>query len=442
MLKDQGKPDEAVASCRRALELNPDLTKAHYNLGNALKDQGNLDEAVACYRRALELKPDFADAHTNLGHALQDQGKLDEAVACCRRALELKPDFAEAHNNLGVVLRNQGKLDEAVACCRRALAVNPDYADAHTNLAMASLLVGDWQRGWAKYEWRLQTKNFIPRHFPQPSWKGEPLTGRTILLYAEQGLGDTIQFVRYAAVVKGQGAAVVVECQKPLAGLLEGCPGVERLIVPGDDLPAFDFHAPLLSIPGILKTTLETIPANIPYLFPRPLLLERWRERLTGLDGFRIGIAWQGNPAYSGDRFRSIPLRFFTPLAEIPGVRLVSLQKARAASNWLELRDLFPVTELGSRLQDFIDTAAVMKNLDLVVTADTAPAHLAGALGVPVWVALSSAVDWRWLLDRSDSPWYPTMRLFRQKEPGNWQSVFEEIKAGILAMIRAAGGVE
>jgi hypothetical protein len=322
------------------------------------------------------------------------------------------------------------------------LELKPDYADAHLNRAVAWLLAGDWQRGWPEYQWRWRTKHLIPRRFPQPAWAGEPLTGKAILLHAEQGLGDTIQFVRYASLVKQHDATVIMECPKPLLALLEGCAGVDQLVGQGDDLPAFDVHAPLLSVPGILNTSLETIPARIPYLFARPLLLEQWRRTLIGLDGFKIGITWQGSPKFRGDCFRSIPLRCFAPLARIPGVRLISLQKGAGAEQLAEVQGLFSVAELGSRLPDFIDTAAVMKNLDLVITSDTGPAHLAGALGVPVWVALSFAPDWRWLLDRSDSPWYPTMRLFRQTELGHWPAVFEEIAGALRERLPAsrAGG--
>jgi hypothetical protein len=366
---------------------------------------------------------------------LKDQGKLDEAVACYRRAVELKPDFAEVHNNLGEALKGQGKLDGAMACYRRALELKPDFAEAHWNLALTWLLAGDWQRGLPEYEWRWRKKNFVPRRFPQSLWGGESLGGKTILLHAEQGLGDTMQFIRYASIVKRYDAAVIVECQKPLLGLLEGCSGVDQLVAEGEDLPAFDVYAPLLSVPGILKTTVETIPAGIPYLFPSPVLLEKWRKRLLDIDGFKIGISWQGNPKYRGDCFRSIPLRCFAPLAQIPGVCLINLQKGAGTEQLAEVRNLFPVLDFADELDQqsgpFMDTAAVMKNVDLVITSDSAAAHLAGALGVPVWVALPSVPDWRWLLDRSDSPWYPTMRLFRQKERGNWQGVFEEIKEAL-----------
>jgi tetratricopeptide (TPR) repeat protein len=438
-LKEQGSLEEAVACFRRALQCRPDFALAHNNLGAALAYQGRAEEAVACYRVALGLKPDYAEAHNNLGDALKEQGRLDEAAACLRRALELKPDFAEAHYNLGNTLKEQRRLDEAVACYRRALELKPDAADAHWNLALSWLLAGDWQRGWPEYQWRWQAKGCAPRRFPQPLWNGESLAAKTILLHAEQGLGDTIQFIRYAAIVKQHGGAVVVECQKPLVALLQGCPGIDRLVGQGDDLPAFDVQSPLLSVPGILKTSLETVPARIPYLAARPALVERWRTRLSGLDGFKIGIVWQGNPKNTRDRLRCVPLRCFAPLARIPGVRLLSLQKGAGAEQLAEVRDLFAVTDFAGELDEqsgpFMDTAALMKNLDLVIASDTAAAHLAGALGVPVWVALPFVPDWRWLLDRADSPWYPTMRLFRQERPGDWQGVFPRMESALRERI-------
>ncbi len=434
-LKDQEKLDEAAACCRRALELRPDFAEAHNNLGSIYQEQGKLDEALACFRRALELRPAYAEAHSNLGNTLTSQGKLDEAVACCRRALELNPDYAQAYSNLANALKDQGQRDEALACCRRALELKPDLAEAHLNRSVLLLAGGDFAQGWPEYEWRWQTKGVASRRFPQPLWDGGPLAGKTLLLHAEQGLGDTIQFVRYASVARQLAAAVVVECQKPLLGLLQGCPGIDRLVGQGDDLPAFDAHAPLMSVPGLLKTGLETIPAPIPYVFPSPALLEHWRQRLSQLDGFKIGIAWQGNPKHRSDRLRSTALRCFAPLAEISAVCLISLQKGAGSEQLAEVRDLFAVTDLADELDQqsgpFMDTAAVMKNVDLVIAADTAAAHLAGALGVPVWVALPFAPDWRWLLDRSDSPWYPTMRLFRQKSLGDWAGVFAEMQSAL-----------
>jgi len=429
---------QQAASCfRRAVQLNPSYAEAHNNLGTVLKNLGQLDEAVACFRRVAQLRPNDLEPHYNLGGALRDQGMLDEAVACCRRAVEIKPDDAEAHSNLGNALADQGKLDEAVACHRRALALNPNLGEIHKGLGLALLLAGDWLRGWPEYEWRWRTKDLLPRGFPQPLWNGEPLAGKTILLHAEQGLGDTMQFIRYAALLKEEGATVIVECQRPLLPLLQGCPGVDQLVGQGDGLPAFAVHAPLLSVPGIRQTSPESVPARIPYLFARPDLLELWREKLRKFEGFKIGINWHGRPENLRGRFRSIPLRCFAPLAQIPAVRLISLQKGAGCEQLAAVRNLFPITELPGELDQqsgpFMDTAAVMKNLDLVITSDTAAAHLAGALGVPVWVALPFAPDWRWLLDRSDSPWYPTMRLFRQTSVGDWAGVFAQIEKALDA---------
>ena len=442
-LREQGKLEESVVCLRRAVEVQAANAEVYTLQGNAYKNQGKLEEAIACHQRALELKPDYAEAYNNLGNAIQIQGKLDEAIVCYRRAIELKPDFAEAHNNLGIAFKNQGNLDEALACYERALQHKPDYADARFNRAHIYLLTGDWQRGWPESESRWQSKNFTSRQFAQPIWAGESLAGKTILLHAEQGLGDTIQFIRYVPLVKLSGGTVLVECQKALLGLLEGFPGIDRLIAHKDELPPFDVHAPLLSLPRILNTTLQSIPATVPYLEPKPELLKHWLRKLDQLDGFKIGIAWQGNPTFRSDRFRSVPLRYFAPLAEVPGVRLISLQKGFGTEQLADNRELFPVIDLGLDLDHhsgpFMDTAALMKNLDLVITSDSVTPHLAGALGVQTWMATPFAPDWRWLLERSDSPWYPTMRLFRQKEPGNWDQVFEEIAKALSEWCAAKG---
>jgi hypothetical protein len=269
------------------------------------------------------------------------------------------------------------------------------------------------------------------------------LENRTILLHAEQGLGDTIQFVRYAPLVKARGGRVLVECRRPLLGLLKTCPGIDRLVVAGDPLPAFDVHAPLLSLPGILGTVLEAIPCSIPYLTADPALVAQWRDKLAALDGVRVGIAWQGNPQYLMDRQRSIPLAQFAPLADLPGVRLISLQKGPGAEQIGQLQGRFPVVDwtadLDERSGPFMDTAAILANLDLVILSDSVLAHLAGALGVTVWMAVPKLPDWRWLLDGEDSPWYPTMRLFRQQAWGNWPDVFQQMRSALTERIAAAG---
>ena len=336
-------------------------------------------------------------------------------------------------------LKGQGKLDGAAACCRRALELKPDFAEAHLQQSLLSLVTGDFQRGWTEYEWRWKDKQWQRRNFSQPLWDGQRLEGKTILLHAEQGLGDTIHFVRYVPQVKQRGGTVIVECPKPLLSLLTSGAGIDRLVGRGEELPPFDLQAPLLSLPGIFRTSLETIPADVPYLFADPGLVEHWRRELGSIAGFKIGIAWHGSPKHPNDRNRSIPLASFEPLARCSRVRLLSLQKGTGAEQLQDLAGRIPVADVGSRLDDFRDTAAVLVNLDLVIACDTAVAHLAGALGVPVWVALPFTADWRWLLDRSDSPWYPTMRLFRQRQPGDWPGVFEDIKAELAARLPSQG---
>jgi tetratricopeptide (TPR) repeat protein len=437
VFKEQNRLAEAVACHRRAVELKPDFAEAHNNLGNALKEQGNVTDAIASYRTSVHLKPNYAEAFRNLGNALKDQGDFAEAVACNERAVELNPNFAEAHVNLGNALKEQGKFDEAIAAYRKALELKPDYALGHWNLSVVALLLGDWQLGWQEYEWRFQVKDFPNRIFSKPAWDGQPVHGKTILLYSEQGLGDTIQFVRYAPLVKQLGGNVILQCHKALFQLLQGLPGVDHLITDTDEPPTYDTHAAILSLPGIFKTTNETIPAPVPYLSASSPLIEKWKTRLAAYDGFKIGINWQGSVTFRGDRFRSIPLRNFTPLSQVPNVHLISLQKGVGTKQLTEVRNLFPVIDLADELdQDsgpFMDTAAVMKNLDLVVTSDTSIAHLAGALGVPTWVALPAVPDWRWQLSRPDNPWYPTLRLFR-KSTETWKPVFQEMEQALRQM--------
>ena len=386
-LKEQGKPDEAIACYRRVLELKPDYAEAYCNLGLACKDQGMLDEAVRCYRRALELKPNHAETHCDLGIVLKDQGKLDEAIACYRRALGLKPDLALAHNNLGVAFKDQGKPNDALACYNSALELEPEFAEAHFNRALLWLLCGDWQRGWPAYEWRWRKKFFAPRRFPQPVWDGTPLLGKTILLHSEQGLGDTIQFVRYASFVKQQfGGRVIVECQKPLLALLDGIAGVDHLVGRGNDLPAFDVHASLMSLPGILKTTVDTIPAQVPYLYPNAALVKQWDTVPKRSRWFQDWHRLARQPEVSRRLLPFHCVACFAPLAQVPGVRLISLQKDVGTEQLAVVRNLFPVIDLGNELDQplrpFMDTAAVMKNLDLVVTSDSAVARTSPALWV------------------------------------------------------------
>jgi hypothetical protein len=338
-------------------------------------------------------------------------------------------------------LRFLGKPDEALIHIRQALQLQPDLAMAHVNLAALLLLHGDLENGWPEYEWRWKTTEFVPRVFQQPQWDGSPLTGKTILVRAEQGFGDTFQFIRYTAILKKLGATVVFQAQRKLVQLLQRCSCADQLIAEGDALPPFDLHVPLLSIPGILNTSLSTIPVGASYLSADPVLVSQWRLRLETLPGFRIGINWHGRAGRGEYRRRDVPLDHFISLTSLPGLQWICLQKDLIAADLQLLvkcpQIVIPRADLEKSIGAFVDTAAILTNLDLVITSDTAIAHLAGALGIPVWVALPYVPDWRWLLDRSDSPWYPTMRLFRQKQPGDWPGVFQEIRAALHERLRS-----
>jgi tetratricopeptide (TPR) repeat protein len=441
------RPDEAVAAHREAIRLRPGYAEAHSNLGNALVGQRRYAEAEACYRESLRLKPDYAEAHHNLGTALAEQGRLAEAEACYREALRLKPEYIDACGNLATALIAQGKSEEAAAVYDRILAYKPDSPDTHMSRAMALLGMGMWEEGWKDYEWRWRSPEFGGMPYSQPQWDGSEQPGRTILVHAEQGLGDTILSVRYVPLVKRQsGATVILACPKALSRLLAGFGGADRVVEQGSALPPFDYHAPLMSLPAIFHTTPDTVPADIPYLHADPTLVEQWRRELPPGREFRVGIAWQGNPRFPADRQRSIPLARFAPLAAVEGVRLYSLQKGFGSEQLREVS--FPVVDLAPRLDEtagaFMDTAAVLRTLDLLIAADTAVVHLGGALGVPVWLAQSYAAHWIWMRQREDSPWYPTVRLFRQKTWGNWEEVFARMAAelaGLAAAPRPAGPV-
>ncbi|MGZ5983257.1 MAG: tetratricopeptide repeat protein, partial [Isosphaeraceae bacterium] len=376
---------------------------------------------------------DYAEAHNNLGNALQDQGRFEEAITAYRQALHFRPGYVEALKHLGNAQRALGRLTEAIACYDEGLRHAPDHALLHMSRAMVWLQMGDFARGWPECEWRLRGQDLLIHRLPQPVWDGSELGGRTILLVAEQGLGDTIQFIRYAPLVARRGGRVVVSCARMLGQILATCPGVDQVIIEGDPLPEFACHAPVMSLPAILGTTLQTIPVEVPYLAADPSLVARWRDALDGIDEFKVGVVWQGNPVHTKDRERSFRLAQLEPVARVPGVRLFSLQKYFGLDQIEAVSDRFHVTGLGHRLDDFVDTAAVMRNLDLVISADSSPAHLAGALGVPVWMPLPYISDWRWMTDRDDTPWYPTMRLFRQRRFGDWDELFARLARELVA---------
>jgi tetratricopeptide (TPR) repeat protein len=434
----RGRHDLAIECYQRALELNPTLAQAHGNLGLALQEQGRLDEAIAAYRESLRLDPRSTDSLTHLGNALKEQGKLEEALECYQQVVELRPELAIAHFNIGNVLRDLGNLDESITAFTQAIELDPNLARARFNRAVCWLQKGEWERGWQEYQSRWLTPEFGGRSFSQPAWDGGRVAGKRLLLHAEQGLGDTIQFVRYARVFQARGATVILEAPPRLMSLLERCEGVDELVAREQPLPEFDCHVPLMNIPALLGTTVERVPAEVPYLHPRPELVEKWRDSLEVLDGFKVGICWQGSKRYREDRARSVRLEEFAPLATIPGVRLISLQQGEGTEQLAELKDRFAITGFGEELDrdgPFLDTAALMRVLDLVIVPDTALAHLAGALGARTWLMLSFAHDWRWLTERTDTPWYPTMRLFRQKQRGDWPSVFEAMTAALSDII-------
>lgn len=426
-----GKAAEAEACHRRALGLDAGHADAWSNLGMALKSLGRLDDAEAAYRRALALRPGHADALVNLGTLLEARDHLDEAVACWRQALDLQPGHSDAWSNLANALQALDRPEEAVAAYDQALALAPQHPEAHWNRALALLSMGVFREGWREYEWRWRRPDMLDqaREFLQPPWMGQPLDGETVLLHAEQGLGDSLQFIRYAPLVAARGGRVVIETHPELARLFARAAGIERIVLRGGPLPPFDFHAPLLSLPRLFGTTLETIPADIPYLTADPAARAGWRERLASLPGRRIGVVWAGSPTHANDRRRSASLADLAPLAALGGAAgFVSLQKGFEPGGAAPFPlNVFP-------LGDFADTAALVSELDLVVAVDTAVAHLAGALGRPGFVLLPYAADWRWLRHRADSPWYPTLRLFRQPRRGDWVAVLRDVAAAIAAM--------
>lgn len=436
-LRTVGQFDEALQRARQAIVIEPRWADAHYQLGAGLTALDREAEAERSLLEALALNPQHQDAHNDLGILYARQGRLTEAIASCRRAVTLRPDDANAHSNLATALHEQGQLDEAIECFRRALALAPVNADVHFNYGLALLLAGRLTEGWPEFEWRLRRPGKAGPQYQQPRWTGDSLVGRTILLHWEQGLGDTLQFIRYVEILAQQAARVIVKVQSPLVPLLRHST-FANMLAEGDATDDFDCYASLMSLPALMRTTLATVPRQVPYLTAPPTLVDEWRATLAG-NRFRVGLAWQGSRAHQGDRFRSIALGEFAPLA-LHNVELISLQKGDGSEQLAALGGQFAVRNLGvdfdTRHGAFVDTAAVMRNLDLVVTSDSAIAHLAGALGVPVWVALCHAPDWRWMLDRADTPWYPTMRLFRQQTLGRWDTVFAEMRAALSELVQ------
>ena len=430
-----GQWAEAEAIYRRILVIEPGHADCLHLLGVLSAQTGADASAELWIRQALVHRPNYPEAHLNLANLLRQNSRLDEATEHYQQALVLRPHFAEAHAGLGLVLYQQNQLEKAASCHRQALALRPDDATTHKNYGWVLLKQGDLAAGFREYEWRWKIKDFPvkPPPFRQPWWDGGDLTGRTLLLHAEQGFGDTLQFIRYAPMLRQRGAQVILECPHELKRLLKGLDGLDYVFGPGDERPDFDLHAPLLSLPYLFGTTLATVPAPTPYLAPPPGLAAVWAERLPPTQGPRVGLVWAGNPRRhqpdwtAVDRRRSLALELLSPLGQSLGIQWVSLQKDRRPEleppslDW-NLIDLMP------DVTDFADTAALIANLDLVIGVDTAVLHLAAAQGKPAWLLSRFDGCWRWLHDRNDSPWYPSLRLFRQSQPDDWESVIINVK--------------
>jgi tetratricopeptide (TPR) repeat protein len=441
-LQDLGRPEEALGVYRAVIAMKPDFAMAHCNLGVTLRGLRRLEEAVFAYQQAITIQPDYQWAYTNLAAVLMDLGDAPAAIAACERAVAIQPDMETAYFNLGSAYKALCRLPEAAAAFRQAIALREGFVEAHFTLGQTLLLQGDLSAGWAEYEWRWKLVDYAWLYqaygaFTQPYWAGEPLAGQTILVYAEQGLGDAIQFVRYIPLLQAQGATVVLAVHPPLRQLFAQLADVTVIDLGNPALPSFDVHCPLLSLPRLFGTVLETIPANVPYLRAPQSARVAWRNRLSR-DRLRVGVVWAGNPTQTGDRLRSPRLAAVLPLFDVPDIMFVTLQLGPGRDDLRAYRLPAHVHDFGAEITDFTDTAAIMQELDLVISSCTAPLHLAGALGVPVWAMLPFSPHFPWLLDRVDSLWYPTATLYRQARAGtDWSGVISDI-AGDLAKLRRA----
>jgi tetratricopeptide (TPR) repeat protein len=475
-LRALNRQAEALTSYDRALAIKPDFAAAHNNRAIALQDLGRMEEALQGYERALAVRPDDAELYSNKGavlnelrrweaalaacdqalaldarhpeaycnrsFALHGLARFDEAVACCDAAIRLRADYAEAYVNRGNALHQLRQFPAAFASYERALCLRPDYAEARCARALTKLLIGDFADGWNEYEWRWASRRGAKfrerRTFAQPLWNGtQPLEDKRILLHAEQGLGDTLQFCRYARRVVERGASVTLEVQPALVRLLSGLEGVSQLYARGDALPEFDLHCPLLSLPLAFKTELDSIPGGAGYLRSDPRRLMQWQARLGEKTRPRIGLAWSGSVLHSNDHNRSIPLALL--IRHLPaGFQYVVVQNDIRAPDRATLRSNPDVLDFSNELSDFVDTAALCACVDVVVSVDTSVAHLSAALGKPTWILLPFIPDWRWLLDRTDTPWYPTARLYRQECAQDWAAVLERVAADLRQDFAAA----
>lgn len=443
LLEMQDRSEEAEKSYRRAIALYPAHARAHNNLGCILHMRGDLDGALACYRIALDLEPGQPEASQNYAAITSDPAALETAAEGYLRRLRANPGDAVALSQLGVTYGELGRHQQALETLDKAVQADPDLVQAHFNRALALLKCGRYPEGWQEYEWRWRIEAFsAPAHrFPQPMWDGGGLPRGTLLLHAEQGLGDTLQFVRYARLAARRCAAVILECQAPLKALLSGMEGVRQVVAHGEPLPPFDAHIPLMSLPRVFGTTIATIPWSGPYVQPPAASTAQWREQLARERGaLKVGVAWAGRAEYAQDRQRSLPLDMLAPLAQVPGAVFYSLQKGEAAAQAASPPRGMQLLDPAAGSRNFSD-AALVAGLDVVVSVDTSVAHLAGAMGVPAWVLLAANADWRYHLERRDNPWYPAMRLFRQPRHGDWAAPVAQLARDLIAFPREAGRV-
>ena len=430
--------EEAISCYNKALSLKPNFADAHNNLGNSLKDQGKLKEAIKAYVKAISLRPDYAEAHNNMGVALQEDDAFKEAIECYEKALSIKPNFADAFYNIANTLKDQGELDWAIQTYKKAISLRPDYVEANYNLSLAYLLNGEFEKGLKLYEWRYRKKKEVRTRAPRKTlyWKGlGAIKGKRFLVYEEQGLGDIIQFCRYLPLLKKMGADLTFQVTEELHSLLQTIDVDLKLTSSLPSEKQIDFETPLMSLPHLLNTSLETIPKNIPYLSADPMKAMLWSNRFTR-NNFKVGICWQGSKNKI-DVGRSFSLSLFEDISRLKNIELISLHKGEGEKQISDIK--FDLTTLGDDFDaggdSFIDTAAVIVNCDLIISSDTAIAHLAGALGKPTWVALKYIPDWRWMLERNNSPWYPTVKLYRQKKQGDWEHVFDSMRRDLKSWL-------
>jgi len=440
LLRRSGRHADALASCLQAVQARPDFAEAHNDLGNSYKHLGDRAAATTAYRRAVQLKPGLAAAHLNLGGALLQEDRWDEAELHFQQALAQQPSLAEAALGIGYTSELRGERATAMKNYRHAIELQPDLAEAHFNLALQLLAAGDWEAGWREYEWRWRLAEIAGErpHPPGPLWDGTSLAGRTLLLYTEQGFGDSIQFVRYASLLSKQAREVILRCPDPLVRLFQSLEGI-RVVREGDPLPPYDLRCPLLSVPGMLSTTPASVPAEIPYLFADPQAAEAWASRMAdGASELRVGLAWASDPNNFIAKLKSLQLSDLQGFGGLP-VTFFSLQKGAGADQAGDPPPGMRIVDLTRELRDFADTAALVANLDLVITIDTAVAHLAGAMGKPVWTFVHFPAVWRWMPESVRTPWYPTMRLYRQRRPREWTPVLEQVTRGLSALCAPGG---